>query len=415
MSARRAAVTARAVLHATLAFGALTGCGSNPRVVRVYEGKVVEGAYVPPEAYAEYLRGVLAAESSDLRSAAASFERALGEDDGDPEVWTRLADVRCRASSKDERADEAIARALKIDPGYAPAFAARATCMTARGRQDEAARAAAFAAKYDPSNVEVEALVVRTSPPGTIARDRVTALTAAHGERVAAWEALVHWGRSHRDAELVARGLAGLVRIAPARRADIERNAVELLRQGFVAQARSVAAAIADVPEDRGGDGPRDATLARLAIDEALLAGDRARAERRAVRGHVPVDEVAARALLLGKQDLAQDIARDRAASDPHDAGAAMVLASLAGKGEARPAASTPVPEACALVLASTLARSAGKEQARSWLAGVPRIPRAAADPLLAPVIADLSARGVIPPDDTATAGTPAARPLAVE
>ena len=41
----------------------LAGCGAEPRVVRVYDGRIVEGRYVSPEAYAAFLRGVLAEES----------------------------------------------------------------------------------------------------------------------------------------------------------------------------------------------------------------------------------------------------------------------------------------------------------------------------------------------------------------
>ena len=56
---------------------ASVACGSESKVVRVYDGRIVEGAYVPAEAYAAYLKGVLAEEAGDLRSALSSYELAV--------------------------------------------------------------------------------------------------------------------------------------------------------------------------------------------------------------------------------------------------------------------------------------------------------------------------------------------------
>ena len=74
-----------------LAVWLLAGCAAEPRVVRVYGGKIVEGPYVPADAYAEYLRGALAEEAGDLPGAIAAYEKALAEDDEDAEVWARAA------------------------------------------------------------------------------------------------------------------------------------------------------------------------------------------------------------------------------------------------------------------------------------------------------------------------------------
>jgi tetratricopeptide (TPR) repeat protein len=385
---------------------AATGCASDPRVVRVYGGKVVEGAFVPAEAYAEYLRGALAEEAGDLAGATAAYEKALGEDDEDPEVWTRVGDVRCRKDPKDSKADDAFAKAIKIDRTYAPAHAARARCLSARGKPEEAAAAAREASTHDPSNVDIEALVIRTSPkPLPAVRDRALALTVAHGERSAAWEALAHWGRAHGDAELFARGLEGLARLAPIRSAEIEKGALDLLGQGYTPYARRVAASLADVPADRGGAGPRDATLARLAVDEAVLGGDQAKTERRAVRTHVPLSEVAARALLLDRRELATKIAKDVTAADPQSSGAQMVLAALAalqtkprevGVHDGAP------PAACVLVLADVIASTSNADTARAWLARVRRAPIVPLDPIVAPLAVELAARGVVAPEDLA-------------
>ncbi len=392
----------RALLAVVLASTGIA-CGAESKVVRVYDGRVVEGAYVPPEAYAFYLRGALAAEKGDLRGALAAYEEALGEDDEDPEVWTRVGDVRCRLDPKDTKADDAIGRALKIDATYAPAHAARAACLSARGKQAEAAEAAKQASAYDPSNVDVEALVVRTAKPNAQLRERTIALTLAHGERIAAWEALVHWGRSHADAELLARGLEGLVRISPTRSPEVERGALELLGQGYGAYARRVAGAIADVPQDDGGYGPRDATVARLAVDDAVIGGDQARVERRAVRAHVALAEVAARALLLDRRDLSLRLAQEVTRADPRSSGAQMVLAALATRPQeaSLPAsAAEPAPEACALVLADAIASTSRPEVARAWLSRMQRTPMPAHDPVVSALAVDLAARGVLSPDE---------------
>src|SRR4051794_13474544 len=97
-----------------LAFAA-TGCAGESKVVRVYDGRIIEGEFVPPEAYAGYLKGVLAEEAGDLRSALAAYEQSAREDDEDPEPLTRIGELRCRLDPKDKAADAAFVRALKLD------------------------------------------------------------------------------------------------------------------------------------------------------------------------------------------------------------------------------------------------------------------------------------------------------------
>jgi len=54
-------------------------------------------------------------------------------------------------------------------------------------------------------------------------------------------------------------------------------------------------------------------------------------------------------------------------------------------------------PELCALVLADRLAKAAGPEVARTWLARVAYTPTAPRDPLGGPLAVDLATRGVLP------------------
>ena len=390
------------------------GCGAEPRVVRVYDGKLVEGRFVTPDGYAAFLRGMLAEESGDLKGALTAYAVAADEDDDDAEIFTRLGEVRCKIDPKDTDADRAFARALKLDPTYAGAIAGKGRCALARGRNDEAADLARRAAAQDPKNVELEALAVRAEAfrgGNAAARERAIALTLAHGEYAAAWDALIAWGRARRDAELVARGLGGLLRAAPTRSVEVEKGAVALLDGGEPALARRIAAMVADAPRDLGVVGPRDATVARLAVDEALARGDRLTALARATRGHVPLAEVAARALLLEHPDIATAIVTTVADADPGSSGAQMVKAALRSgavvaaaspaKGRPDPAdrgrASDQPPEICALIFADRLAAAAGTEVARAWLAHITRTPMAAHDPLAGPLAVDLAERGVLP------------------
>lgn len=386
------------------------GCAAGPNVVRVYDGNVVTGASVPAMAYAAYLEGALAEEAGDLDAALEAYERAARQDADDPEPLTRVAEVSCRRSPSAPRADEALSRALRIDPHYAPALATRARCAAARGRPDDALSTLEGIPLADRSSPSIEALLVRVAAKRAAseheeqARRRAIALTVASGERVVAWEALIAWGRAASDPELVARGLEGLMRLAPLRRDEIEAGALELLGAGDAPLARRVAASVADVPADRGLTAVRHPTVARLAVDEALLANDLGRAERRATRGHVPLAEVAARALLLERPRLAGELARRVALADPRSGCAAMVLLSLAARDEgasgalARATEPTDRPAAsCVLALADRLAVVGDVAAARAWAERVSPAPLAAHDPLTGPLAVDLAARGVIP------------------
>jgi hypothetical protein len=379
-------------------------------VVRVYDGRVVEGRYISPEAYAAFLRGVLAEENGDLKAAVTAYASAVDEDEDDPELMARIGEARCKLEPKDPLADRAFDAALKRDPASASALAAKGRCALARGRTDEAVELARRAATHDPNNVGLEALVVRAEAgrADPSARERAVALTLAHGESAAAWDALVVWGRAHHDAQLVTRGLEGLVRAVPARSAEAERGAIALLEGGELALARRLACALTDAPREMGVVGPRDPAVARLAVDEALVRGDRAVALARATRGHVSLAEVAARALLLDKKDIAAAIASSVADADPGASGAIMVRVALttSGPGAGKPRADVLAhitdqpPELCALIFADRLAVAAGADVARQWLARITRTPMAARDPLGGPLAKDLAERGVLPVTD---------------
>lgn len=389
------------------------GCAGESKVVRVYDGRIVEGEYVPPEAYAAYLRGVLAEEAGDLRSALSAYEAATNEDDEDPEPLTRIGDLRCRLEPKSKRADDAFGRALRIDPTYAPALTAQARCAALRGEPQKGIAIASRIAPADRRSADISALFVRLAAQTTSsdqqARQRAIALTLANGANPVAWDALIAWGRGQGDGELLARGLEGLVHVAPTRSREIEAGALELVGAGQAALGRHVAGVLADAPPEHGIRRVYDPTVARLAIDDAILAGDLARAERRATRGHVALSEVAARSLILERADFASTLARRVLAADPTAGGAAMVAAALAStsgpdasamKAVRRKETPTDRPSAaCVLVLADRLAALAGAPAARSWVgntAGGQHLAMAPHDPVTSPLAVDLAARGVI-------------------
>jgi hypothetical protein len=194
--------------------------------------------------------------------------------------------------------------------------------------------------------------------------------------------------------------------VAPVRSRDVELGALELLGLGRAGLARRVAGAIADTSPERGVRRIHDGTVARLAIDEALLRGDEARAERRATRGHVARAEVAARALILERPEVAASIATNVVSADPGAGCAKMVLSALEAREGRAPApadrtrgkeASTDRPAAaCVLVFAERLAALGGPGAARLWAARVAPLPMSPHDPVTGPLAVDLAARGVV-------------------
>lgn len=391
--------TIAAVLSMTLA----VGCAARPDVVRVYDGRVTVEKFVPEEAYAVFLAGTLAEASGEPKDALTHFERIADVDGGDPLIWTRIGELRCRLGASGRSVDDAFERALDLDPTYAGALAGRARCLLARGAPAKAVTWSRRAVAEDPTNVAAAAELARAESwlgASPAARARVVELTVAHGHDPAAWEALASWGRSHGDAGLYARGLEGLLRTAPARRSEVEAGARWLVGRGHVPVARSLAAAVLDASPERDVPGPKDAVVARLAIDDALVRGDDDRAAARALRGRVPRSELAARALAFDRKVFAERVATQLADADPGAGAARMVLAAIEGRGRG------PVPDlhratdlpplVCALVAADHLARVQGIEAARAWLTEAPRGPTLAGDPLAESWLVSLAARGVV-------------------
>ncbi|MEO8874507.1 MAG: hypothetical protein ABI461_02880, partial [Polyangiaceae bacterium] len=88
--------------------------------------------------------------------------------------------------------------------------------------------------------------------------------------------------------------------------------------------------------------------VGRLAVDDALFEGDPDLARSRASTGRISLDEVSARAALIGRPTIARDLADEVERSDPKNFGANAALAAvdLSRSLTSAPGARAPIPAA---------------------------------------------------------------------
>jgi tetratricopeptide (TPR) repeat protein len=409
------------VLTACVALG-VAGCGFRPSVDRAYEGSVVRGRFVEPEAYAAFLRGAMAQAAGDSREALAAYEDARRADGDSPEIWTRIGEVRCALDARAGEAERDFARALDLDPRYARAWSARARCALSRGDAPGARAAAEQAAALDPSADGANVLLTRAAATGgspadaagtADVRQRLLALTSTARDPLTAWEALAAWAEAQGDVPLWARALRETVRLAPGRRVAVATAAQELAGAGDWADARAVAAAAVDAdPGPFGGQAAGGCALAvRLAVDDAIARADLPLVRRRATRVRVPLDEAAGRALLAGSAAMARTLATEVADGDPTARGARLVLAAASGDNgsvvhaafQVRPG-DAPVSSAALVSFGQALSHSDSPEEAREALSAIPHADLIAGDALVVRPAVQLVARGalgaaLLPPD----------------
>jgi tetratricopeptide (TPR) repeat protein len=385
-------------------------CGGGPLVERAYDGHVVEGRPIEPDAYAAFLSGAVAEAGQEGREALVWYERAARLDPRGPEIWTRIGAVRCGLDPRDPHADEGFARALAIDPGYAGAWAAEARCASVRNDARAVLDAARRAAELDPSADGANALLSRAGQTvhDASTRDALIALTATSRDRVVAWDALASWAASRGDVALWGRALETLVRVAPSRRDAVARAAEELAGAGEIGASRGVAAAASDA-----GDGPmaedRSPLAARLAVDEAIGVGRADLVRLRATRARVTLEEAGARALLAGRRDLAREIVAVVARADPDAGGARLVLAACDGRDvvgaawEARRRGAR-LSGAGLVAFGAAAVHALSPEEARATLASIAHAPVVPGDDRVVRRAVELASRGAIemtalPPD----------------
>jgi len=330
-----------------------TSCASTVPVERAYDGRVVEGRYIEPAAYAAYLRGAIAESAGDAKRALAAYTEAARVDPRSTETAQRIADVRCTIDPRE-------CRPVRVDAA---------------------------------------------SPPAS--RERAIALALDSVDSAAAWDALLVWARARDDVALEAFALARVAAADPSRRDEVAAAAEELANLGQLPAARAVAASAFDVADAPFSD-ERRPLARRLAVDEAIVRGDADATRRRATRARIGPDEAAARALLHDRPALALDLAIESARADPDDLGSCLVLGAV-GKGSAVAGCSDVFGAAAAIrknprrlpaVVWVAFARAAmrvmGPGGARTALVGVDHEGAVAGDDVVCRAAVALALRGAI-------------------
>lgn len=393
---RRGIATRGAVVVAILG----AGCTHQAVVDRAYDARVVEGRFIEPRAYAAFLQGAIAEASGDSKEALAAYGRAEDLDPGGPEIWTRMAAVRCATNPNDSRADEALARAFAIDGEYARAWAVKAKCAFARGDEIGARSAARRLAQAAPGSGTSTRLSF-TKPTGQDAamRDTLVALTATAPDRTVGLRALATWAETHGDVTLWAGSLVMLAKIAPLQRDDIAGSAEAMAGMGAGDQARAVAGAAADA-SDAPPSSAAHPLAWRLSVDEAIASRDVQAVQCRATRTHLPLDEVAARALLAGDIEMARDMGSTVFRADPRDDGARLVLAAVGGRDAladaARPRGHAGRVSAAAWIAFAQALAAAGLVEGSRAAAGMAHEAIVPGDELVVRPAVELASRGLI-------------------
>jgi tetratricopeptide (TPR) repeat protein len=316
-------------------------------VVRVFDGVEVRGRFINDWAYASYARGVEWEARGQLEDALHFYDEALEQDDESVELWTRIGDVRCRLKRPD--AEEAFVEAEELDPSYEPLWRARAECAEKRGDGVAAAQHALRAVRSDPARDETVVLLVR--------------LLVKNGQVKEA----ERWLRS--------------ALVGSPRSAVVWRAAVELASDRLPLLEARAREQLEDLPPSISGPRPSGTPRSKhpwLRVDEELVVGSLDAARRRAREAHLDVRKLAARAILVGRPQLALEEAELRVGANPSDSEARIALAlacDLVGDPDRAlatladlPAEPEPVGPAGAALLAELLLRHESAKAASLWL-----------------------------------------------
>jgi Tfp pilus assembly protein PilF len=338
---------------------------------------MVEGRFIPYEAYARYGRAAEAEARGDLDLALALYTRAADADPDSAEIWTRLGAVRCAIVGKRKPAEDAFERAEEIDSAYEPLWRERARCAAADGRLREALGYADQALALDPDRDEVvllyASLLERTGRVEEAER-LLAALVIQRPSSVPGWLARYELALRRGD------------------RVGAERAARELR-----VRAPRLSARIAQ-------EQPIFSPLAE--VDAAIVKGDLAAARSSARHAHLPAAELAVRAAALGRAELARAQAELILGADPASSSARVALAVAADLAGDAALLATALDDAQAgvpaqpsplarLLFAELLHRRAGRDAARAFLGpdDAKEATDAPADPLLAAVRKRVRAR----------------------
>ncbi len=223
------------------------------------------------------------------------------------------------------------------------------------------------------------------------------------------WDAVSEWADAQRDVALSAYAQSRLVRQGSTLRHRAVTVAERLAGGGELGAARMLAGAIVDA-----GDAPLSdvdaALVGRLAVDDAVARRENALARVRATRARMGLEEVAARALIAGKPDIARSLALERIEAEPGSLGARLVLAGVDGNdlsavgesvgeavGETVDPTQSTVSAAAFVAFGAALARAIPEAQAKAALDRIAHGNPSSGDDLVVREATDLVARRVMP------------------
>jgi tetratricopeptide (TPR) repeat protein len=353
----------RLSVTAVLAAAAL-GCAS-PTVVRVIDGREVEGRFISEYAYTLYAIGADAEAHKDLATALQAFEAAAQEDAESPQIWSRIGAIRCRGSGPPEEADEAFEEARDLDPDFEPLEREQARCALHRGQKEKALEHAKRAFELDPDSEEPVLLYAT-----------LLATVGRFDEAVRLVQELTIRRPSSMTALRELRNFTVFTKNQSAT-ADASRRIAELNKGGRGTEVQADITLGAGAARPEGGD-----AAALEAVDAALAEGDLKLARKLGRRAHISPAEIAVRAAANAHIPLAREQAELVLGADPSDTSARIALAvaaDLARDTEVLKRALAELPPGGAgslappsplarLLFAELLYRRIGPDAARMWL-----------------------------------------------
>jgi tetratricopeptide (TPR) repeat protein len=324
---------------------ASAGC-IHGEVVRVIDGVEVRGPFISDVAYASHARGAELEARGDYAGALEAYELSASHDPDNVEAWTRIGAMRCRLKQADG-VEQAFGEAEDLDGDYEPLWRARALCWEARGRIEEAAAAAARAVTLDPERDETVLIHARLLARRGKLADALRwlrALGLRSPASVEAWEALADTARRAGDRVWYHHALAH----------------AESLRMRFGQRPA-----------------PKKGSLRWSAVDAALAARELNVARRRLRQARIDPGLLAARAISMGRPDVALADAELRLGAEPEDSDARVALAlaaDLLGQRERAaevmrelPANATPLGSVARLLLVELVMRQGGGDAIAGW------------------------------------------------
>jgi len=297
----------RSALLIALAIALLPGCASSRSITRRNGSTVQKGRFIPPEAYAWYARGLHEERNRDFAKAEHSFLSVLSHDEHSGAAWAGL--IRLRCDDGGEKLIDVHRGGTEVGDRPALAHEAMAQCLLQRSASTTDER-------------EKKKLLRRAVSSAKKAMRAEPASLAAHQ-----------------------------ILVDTLRAGGKEREALQHVRSFRLfthsRQARPV-------PEP--------------SVDDLLRKSDLTEARSRATGAHSP-GELAARALALGKIELAKEQATLVVRAAPGDADSVAVLHLLGHDQQGKPSyAANSLSLVAAVLVSRQLKRIVGADAARNFL-----------------------------------------------